>query len=215
MGWVREQLGGRVGMNRIKINSMKFSKNKIFKKKENRTWKPLQTLNSTPKSVSVTPYSYPSHHGSTLSVCCFLCCYSGRAHVLTPMTHTHELNWKQSLCNVTGKESQNEVTVGDLSALNPLTEGQGQSAGTDPGVLCALGGALYQLSYITIPCSGFCLVSCVWCMHMCRGDLHICVHTQRSTKGCWLSHHFLPYSLEAQSLTEPGARLIPPILHTP
>lgn len=56
------------------------------------------------------------------------------------MTHTHELNWKQSLCNVTGKESQNEGIVGDLSAyLNPLTEGQGQSAGTEPRVLCALG----------------------------------------------------------------------------
>lgn len=48
------------------------------------------------------------------------------------MTHTRELNWKQSLCNVTGKESQNEVIVGDPSVLNPLTEeGQEQSAGTE------------------------------------------------------------------------------------
>lgn len=139
MGWVREQLEGRVRMNRIKINSIKFSKNKIFKKKENRTCKPLQTLNSTPMPVSVIPYPYPSHHGSTLPVCCFLCCYSGCAHVLTPMTHTHEVNWKQSLCNVTGKESQNEVIVGDLSALNPLTDVQGQSTGTEPRALCALG----------------------------------------------------------------------------
>lgn len=187
MGVGQGTVRGRMGMNRIKINYMKHSKNKLLKRKKTESGSSYRLWPTVHQIVSLAPHARCPHHGSTLSVRCFLGCYSGCVHVLTPMAYKHELNWKRSLWRCNRKGISRQGHCGWLSALNTMTstktEGQVQNSGTESRALCMLGKPFTNWATAPSLGLGFCFVSCVYNLwNTGAGGIYTSVYTAEANR---------------------------------